>query len=225
MPAEHGVSGDFYLLTNGPHATNIAVVGDVCGHGPLAAQRATFARATLASVAASCEDPGEILHLVNRSLIDHSDDLDFLTATCIAHDPRAQIVRWSTAGHPVPIRLSDLTELNGHSSAPLGVDAGTEFATRSARLDPEDAVLLYTDGLLDAVGPGRERYGEGRLRAALAGCAAGTAAQVTQALARSVARFAGGRFADDVCIVVLRAERLSPPASPGPASGARATPA
>jgi Stage II sporulation protein E (SpoIIE) len=67
LPATHGVSGDFYLLTNGPHGINIAIVGDVTGHGPRAARTATFARATLASMAANSSDPAEILHLVNQA--------------------------------------------------------------------------------------------------------------------------------------------------------------
>jgi serine phosphatase RsbU (regulator of sigma subunit) len=204
LPAEHGVSGDFYLLTNGPNSTNIAIVGDVCGHGPAAAQRATFARATLASVAASSDDPEEILSLVNRTLLERWTAANFLTATCIAHDPGRGTVRWATAGHPSPIRLSDLTELDGAKAAPLGVDAGTRFTPQVAPFSPPDALLLYTDGLLDARGPS-DRFGEERLRSTLADHARGTATEVVEAVSLAVGSFTDRRFGDDVCIIVLRA--------------------
>jgi sigma-B regulation protein RsbU (phosphoserine phosphatase) len=204
MPAEHGVSGDFYLLTNGPSGTNIAIVGDVCGHGPAAAQRATFARATLASVAASSDDPEEILSLVNRTLLERWTPANFLTATCIVHDPGRGTVAWATAGHPSPIRLSNLTELEVIRAAPLGVDPDTRFPTQVGALDPPDGLLVYTDGLLDARGPS-DRFGEERLCATLAEHARGTATEVVDALTLAVGKFAGRRFGDDVCIIVLRA--------------------
>ncbi len=47
VPSELGVSGDFYLLTNGPDGSAVAIVGDVVGHGPAAARLATFVRARL----------------------------------------------------------------------------------------------------------------------------------------------------------------------------------
>ncbi len=204
LPAEHGVSGDFYLLTNGPGGTNIAIVGDVCGHGPAAAQRATFARATLASVAASSDDPEEILSLVNRTLLERWTAANFLTAACICHDPRRGTIRWATAGHPSPIRLSDLTELDGVRAAPLGVDAATRFPAQVGRFAPPEGLLLYTDGLLDARGP-TDRFGEERLHATLAGHARGSATEVVEALTRAVGDFADRRFGDDVCVIALRA--------------------
>ena len=65
-PSEYGVSGDFYLLTNGPDGSAIAIVGDVVGHGPEAAQLATFVRARFAAFAASTSDPAELLDARQR---------------------------------------------------------------------------------------------------------------------------------------------------------------
>jgi serine phosphatase RsbU (regulator of sigma subunit) len=206
MPAEHGVSGDFYLLTNGPNGTNIAIVGDVCGHGPAAAQRATFARATIASVAASAEDPGEILQLVNATLVERWSDANFLTATCIVHDPARESVSWATAGHPRPIRLGDLRELDG-GGPPLGLLAEAQFAGGRAVFAPPDGLLLYTDGLLD-VKRQASRFGRQRLDRILAPCADGSAAEIAETLSEAARRFAGEAFPDDVCIMVLRSTPL-----------------
>ena len=208
LPAEHGVSGDFYLLTNGPKGTNIAIVGDVCGHGPAAAQRATFARATLASVAASAEDPAEILRLVNATLLERWTDHNFLTATCISHDPVKQTVLWATAGHPRPIRLGDLTELGGGGPL-LGLHADAQFPAGRARLGAAVGLVLYTDGLLDAKGDTGSRFGRGRLDELLAGCAGSTAAEIAEVLTQAVRSFTRGALADDVCIMVLRSRPLA----------------
>ena len=62
VPSQYGVSGDFYLLTNGPDGSTVAIVGDVVGHGPDAARLATFVRARFAAFAASTSDPAELLH-------------------------------------------------------------------------------------------------------------------------------------------------------------------
>jgi serine phosphatase RsbU (regulator of sigma subunit) len=208
LPAEHGVSGDFYLVTNGPRGTNIAIVGDVCGHGPAAAQRATFARATLASVAASAEDPAEILRLVNATLLERWADHNFLTATCISHDPAKQTVVWATAGHPRPIRLGDLTELGGGGPL-LGVLADAQFPAGRASLEPAEGLVLYTDGLLDAKGEAGSRFGRDRLEELLAGCAGSSAAEIVEVLSQAVRSFAAGALADDVCVMVLRSRPLA----------------
>ena len=211
-PAEHGVSGDFYLLTNGPHGTNVAIVGDVCGHGPVAAQRATFARATLASVAASSDDPVEILKLVNDVLTDRWNDGNFLTATCIVHDPRAQSARIANAGHPPPIRLSDLSKINGGGPA-LGIILRAQFTSRRVALVPPEGLLVYTDGLLDARAIRGELYGEQRLIEELSRCAARPVGEIVESLSQSVSRFAGRALPDDVCIMALRSTPLDAPRS------------
>src|ERR1051325_4952215 len=72
VPSELGVSGDFYLVTNGPDGSTVAVVGDVVGHGPEAARLATFVRARFAAFAADVSDPAELLTLANRALVERA---------------------------------------------------------------------------------------------------------------------------------------------------------
>lgn len=67
VPSEHGLSGGFYLLTNGPDDSVVAIVGDVVGHGTEAARLATFIRAQFTAFVASTSDPGELLTLTNTA--------------------------------------------------------------------------------------------------------------------------------------------------------------
>ncbi|HXR60833.1 MAG TPA: SpoIIE family protein phosphatase, partial [Solirubrobacterales bacterium] len=84
VPSELGVSGDFYLLTNGPDGSTVAVVGDVVGHGPAAARLATFVRARFAAFAASTSDPAELLTLANTALTDRPRrERELVSALCL----------------------------------------------------------------------------------------------------------------------------------------------
>ncbi len=72
VPSMHGVSGDFYLIAHPPDGSTVAIVGDVVGHGPVAARLATFVRTQLATFAANTGDPVEILDLANLALIEQA---------------------------------------------------------------------------------------------------------------------------------------------------------
>jgi serine phosphatase RsbU (regulator of sigma subunit) len=151
VPSEHGVSGDFYLLTNGPDETTIAVVGDVVGHGPKAAQLATFIRARFAAFAANTADPIEILSLANDALIERDDDeQELASAVCVRFRPADSTVSCAVAGHPPPLCLPTLEELTPHGpTSLLGVERDAPFATAELQLERSDGLLVYTDGATD----------------------------------------------------------------------------
>lgn len=96
VPSEYGVSGDFYLLTNGPDGSTVAVVGDVTGHGPEAARLATFVRARFAAFAASSSDPAELLTLANSALLEREGrGKELVSAVCLRFQPRESTLAWA----------------------------------------------------------------------------------------------------------------------------------
>ena len=91
VPSDHGVSGDFFLVTNGPDGSTVAIVGDVVGHGPEAARLATFIRARFAAFAANTSDPGELLSLANGALIERpGPEHELVTAACLRFEAGAR---------------------------------------------------------------------------------------------------------------------------------------
>jgi voltage-gated potassium channel Kch len=111
VPSEYGVSGDFYLLTNGPDDSTIAVVGDVVGHGPKAARLATFIRARFAAFAANTSDPAEILTLANAALVERPGrDEELVSAVCLRFQAADSSLSYAVAGHPPPLHLPTLVE-------------------------------------------------------------------------------------------------------------------
>jgi serine phosphatase RsbU (regulator of sigma subunit) len=101
VPAAERVSGDFYLVAEGPQDSTVLVVGDVVGHGLHAAQRAAFVRTAFASTAPFSDDPRKLLRWANAALVDRAGtSADFVTAACMTYLPGRQLLRWAYAGHP-----------------------------------------------------------------------------------------------------------------------------
>lgn len=206
VPSEYGVSGDFYLLTNGPDNSTIAVVGDVVGHGPRAARLATFVRARFAAFAVNTDDPAEILELANAALIErHGPDEDIVSAVCLRYRPDDSTICWARAGHPPPLRLPGLEELPADGDTMLlGVLENLELESVEVRLDtPDDGVLVYTDGATD-VRQDNALLGLDGLAGMLSPLAKLPAPQLASQAQRAVLEWADKPIGDDVCLLVLR---------------------
>jgi serine phosphatase RsbU (regulator of sigma subunit) len=88
LPAAERVSGDFYLIAEGPRDATVLVVGDVVGHGLTAGRRAAFVRTTFALTAPFSDDPRSLLNWANAALIERAGiSADFVTAACITYLP------------------------------------------------------------------------------------------------------------------------------------------
>ncbi|HXQ88344.1 MAG TPA: PP2C family protein-serine/threonine phosphatase, partial [Solirubrobacterales bacterium] len=151
VPSELGVSGDFYLLTNGPDGSTIAVVGDVVGHGPAAARLATFIRARFAALAASTSDPAELLGLVNAALAERPGRRsELVSAVCVRLRPGEDRVCWARAGHPLPLRMPQLVELSARGGTfLLGAEPSLELENTESLIEAGEGIVVYTDGATD----------------------------------------------------------------------------
>jgi serine phosphatase RsbU (regulator of sigma subunit) len=148
LPAREGVSGDFYLVAEGPHETTTLLVGDVVGKGLGAARRAAFIRTVFATTAPFSDDPARLLSWANTALVERAEDaLEFVTVGCVTVSPRDRMLRFAYAGHPPVLWLDTGEELTGGRAPPLGLPE--EWACPTARhpLSPGTGVLLYTDGV------------------------------------------------------------------------------
>jgi serine phosphatase RsbU (regulator of sigma subunit) len=117
------VSGDFYLVAEGPQESTVLVIGDVVGHGLQAARRASFIRTTFAATAPFSDDPGRLLSWANTALIERAGTgSEFVTAACVTYHPTDRLLRWASAGHPPALWLDDGRELIApRQGARLGV--------------------------------------------------------------------------------------------------------
>ncbi|HEY5977285.1 MAG TPA: PP2C family protein-serine/threonine phosphatase [Solirubrobacterales bacterium] len=204
VPSELGVSGDFYLLTNAPDGSTVAIVGDVVGHGPQAARLATFVRARFAALAANTSDPAELLMLANRSLIDRPGRRkELVSAICLRMGEGAQL-SWAVAGHPPPLRLPVLDTLeHGTKTFLLGADGGLELENANSALTDGEGVVVYTDGATD-VRRGGDFLGLEGLTRILAPLAHESAGSMVAEAERAILEWTDGPIRDDLCLLVLR---------------------
>lgn len=208
VPSELGVSGDFYLLTNGPDGSALAIVGDVVGHGPAAAQLATFIRARIAALAASTSDPAELLTMTNAALAERPGrKSELVSAVCVRLHPEEGTVCWARAGHPPPLRLPHLDELPADGSTfLLGAEEKLELENTESSIEGSEGLLVYTDGATD-VRKGREMLGLEGLASFLAPLSGLAARAMVGEVERSILAWADRPIRDDLCLVVLKPKR------------------
>jgi sigma-B regulation protein RsbU (phosphoserine phosphatase) len=203
--ADERVSGDFYLVADGPHDSTVLAVGDVVGHGVEAARRAAFVRTAFVATAAFSDDPARLLSWVNTALIERAGtDGNFVTAACVTYLPSERRLRWAYAGHPPALWLDGGQELIApRQGVPLGVDADPHCAEGRHEPTSGEGVLLYTDGLTEARHDGR-LFGLEAVSDALAGLQRPSAAEAVALLRARVADYAYGSLTDDLCLLATR---------------------
>lgn len=205
VPADHGVSGDFYLVTNGPDDSTVALLGDVVGHGPEAARLATFIRARFAAFVANTSDPAELLSLANIALLERpGPEHDLVSAVCLRFRAEDSTLSWAIAGHPPPLLLPPLKELEPVGKTfLLGVDRDLELRTGHTSLDSQETILAYTDGATDVRRDGARLDLDGlqRLVEPLASLSASALAEKGEA---AILDWTDEPVGDDLCLLAMK---------------------
>jgi serine phosphatase RsbU (regulator of sigma subunit)/PAS domain-containing protein len=203
------VGGDFYdvLSFDGGWA---AIIGDVVGKGAEAAALTALARHTLAAIVEATGDLAYALQVLNRRLRQRgteSASLCTVAAVLVGPDESATIF---SAGHPLPLlRRGAVVRPVGRPSPMLGFVDALEIVATEVDVRPGDELILYTDGVLDAIGSD-ERFGEERLLDTVRVLAEGGSAAADGILA-AVDGFLDREQTDDIAIVSLA--RLPVPAA------------
>lgn len=205
VPSELGVSGDFYLLTNGPDGSAVAIVGDVVGHGPKAARLATFIRTRFAAFVANTSDPAELLRLTNSALADRPGrEKELVSAVCVRMRPGEPSVTWARAGHPSPLLLPELEELSADGTTfLLGAEENLELHNTEASLADGEGLIVYTDGATD-VRRGKELLRLEGLRRMVAPLSGLAARMMVSEIEKAVLAWADRPIRDDLCVLVLK---------------------
>ena len=166
------VGGDFYdfhLLSEGRVGL---VVGDATGKGVPAAlvMSTTLGMLQLAARALDSPSPGEVLGLVNETLLARIPSNMFVTCFYAILEPKSGTLSYANAGHDLPYlrrRGGEAEELRARGM-PLGLMPGMGYEEKETILEAGEGVLFYTDGLVEAHDPKGEMFGFPRLRALIA---------------------------------------------------------
>ena len=202
------VAGDYYDFIPSRAGGLGLVAADVTDKGMPAALFMALTRSTVRASLAAVADPAEALGQANRLLCADSVDSMFVTLAYAHLLPDAGDMVCLSAGHnPLLIyrAASGQVDRLARTGLPLGIEPEQRYGRHAVQLQAGDVLLLYTDGLTDALDPAGQEFGLGRVQAVLAEHAAGPASQIVAALEGRLAAFADGAIPpDDVTLVAAR---------------------
>ena len=206
------VGGDLFDFLQLPNGRIGIVVADVSGKGVPAALYMTLTKGLLASVAETTSDPAEIVREVNRHLYVACKRKMFVTLLLGVVDPQSRTFAYVRAGHNPPVWRNGTngeTTLLGARGIGLGLTSG-ELFDRTLELEeivlrPSDLLLLYSDGISEAMNEAREEYGETRLKDVASRADGMSAEKVKDLILADVRSFLGRTPPqDDQTLVVVR---------------------
>jgi sigma-B regulation protein RsbU (phosphoserine phosphatase) len=200
------IGGDFFEYVDVTAGTFGVALGDASGKGPAAALVAAMVQGIFAIEAGVGRSPSETLGRVNRALCRRRLEPHFATLTYGVLSPSRRFC-YANAGHnpPILVTVTGGVRRLGTGGPILGVFEDARFAEETLQLEPGDAVVLFSDGVTDAVNRDGEPFGDERLLACVSGCADRSARGYLDASFAAVHAFADGApQADDITALVLR---------------------
>ncbi|MDX1414032.1 MAG: SpoIIE family protein phosphatase [Candidatus Promineifilaceae bacterium] len=205
--AARQVSGDFYDFLPRADGTWGIVIADVADKGVPAALFMALSRTILRTVGFNRKDPADVLMRVNEIIsIDAQSDL-FVTIFYAVWNPKTKEILYANGGHNPPLlldRKGDLRLLKAPGIA-LGVLPTIELKSHSAHLRSGDMLILYTDGVTEAVNEDFDEFGMERLYLAARAARSQSAHSIVETISENIYDHAGGtpQF-DDVTLVVMK---------------------
>ncbi len=204
------VGGDFYDYIELPDGRLAVVIADATGKGLPAALLTTQCWSVLRALAHEMLSPGELLKRTNKVLCNRFGGTGrFVTLFFMVLDVDKGTLRYAVAGHNPPILVGANSGrkqlLSSREGLPLGIDPKGTFSELEINLAPSDTVVLYTDGITEALGATDERYGDKRLETVVAKASNEDLHDLVDSIRSDVDEFLGGRQPhDDMTLVAVR---------------------
>jgi sigma-B regulation protein RsbU (phosphoserine phosphatase) len=204
------VGGDFYDfmdLPGSPRRLGL-VVADVAGKGIPAALSMARGCTVLRAIAQSGIDPGAVLSQTSTLISQDGRYEEFITAFYAVLEIDSGLLRYARAGHNPPLWFQAATgEMQELASwgLPLGITAEGTLEEQEIQMAPGDLLVLYSDGVTEAMDGDHALFEEQRLRETVSAHNGASAQEVVEAIVEAVHRFTNGADpSDDLTLVVVR---------------------
>lgn len=204
-------SGDFYDIFRLPNGRFALLMADVVDKGVCAALFMALTYALFRSHAAGpAPQPAQVFAAINAHIREETRTNQFVTAFYAILDPAGGELVYGNAGHcpPLWLRRDGRVRWLANTGMSLGVLAGATWREEMIRMAPGEALVLYTDGLIEAEDGAERPFGRRRLLAAAEGRMGETAVALQEGIVATVRGFVGERpLLDDLALMVVVREK------------------
>lgn len=201
------VAGDYYDAFTFQDNRLLVAVGDVSGKGMGPALIMANLQASMRTALQAGLTLDAALVTINRMVFENTPDDMFITLFAACYTPSEGGLSFVNAGHnpPMLFRRSGETAVLSDGGLLLGVRDGVNYSTGTVKCMPGDTLLLYTDGVTEAMNPDGEEFGEERLRRIVGASAGLPLDELLAGIEREAASFQGTDvFSDDFTLLALR---------------------
>lgn len=209
IPARE-VGGDFYDFAEVADEVYSIAVGDVSGHGLTGAMIVGMARTSLRFAMQTMKSPGDILTLANTRLYDDIKRNFFVAVFFAQLEFKSRTFTYTNAGQVMPLLCrkgkAKFLPYSSGDRFPLGIIPQSRYRQGRIHLQKGDVLLLYTDGIVEAMNAQREEFGFDRLLQALEQVARNSTVEIVDGIVSAVGSFTGEvEKQDDLTLVVIKA--------------------
>ncbi len=210
MEAAKDIGGDFYDFFRIDDERFAFVIADVCGKGIPAALFMAVSRTMIRSKGSQCDNAGECLTESNRLLASYSVDCMFLTVFYAIYNTNTGFITYCNAGHNPPHLLranGTIEELPMARNMIVGAFDDIEYKEDTLQLEHGDTLVMFTDGVTEAMNGAEQEFGVERLDNILSGMAGKGSQQIVEAVKAGVSDFVDdAEQSDDITMLVLKRE-------------------
>ena len=208
MEPAREVGGDFFDIINLENDCVGLAIADVSDKGVPAALFMMSSRTLMKGAAIGRSNPAEVLSEVNNLLQEDNDAAMFVTVFYAEYNPGSGVLSYANGGHNPPIVVhadGSSTVLPQTNGIALGIMPDIKYEQNSVTLSPGDALVLYTDGVTEAMNAQNEEFEMERLRAVLSEHCSCDVREINQAVFQAVQGFAGDmpQFDDMTCMTLF----------------------
>jgi len=198
------VAGDYYDAIRLSDSRLVIAIGDVSGKGMAAALLMSNLQAIVRAFAPGGPSPVELCTKANQLIAANVAPGKYITFFYAVVDAAGMRLEYCNAGHNPPLlqRLDGTLETLVEGGPVLGIFPGAGYSFGVVELKHGDRLLVFTDGITEAMNAADEEFGEGRLRDVFAQRFE-SAGQCYRQVMTEVTRFTGGTFSDDATLMVM----------------------
>ncbi|HUG35114.1 MAG TPA: SpoIIE family protein phosphatase [Anaerolineales bacterium] len=196
---------DFFRYRDGSHGL---VIADVSGHGVSAGMLMSSLQTAIQTMAPDADSPAEILERINRFYIHNINFTTFVTVFLARYDPGDGTLTYVNSGHnPPAVFCRDAGTIHWltRTAPAIGLAEYYKPRTEIVQLSPGDMLLLYTDGLTEAINHQMEQFGLQRRSEFVQGAADLSANEMLQTVRDGITAHRDGvRLSDDMTLVAMK---------------------